>query len=72
MILDVYREESKRDYNTDSFPEMHSKEFQEKCDELREGFLDEVFGLESQLPREKFIVAVCNKAGWIFKSEKVR
>ena len=27
MILDVYREESKRDYNTDSFPEMHSKEF---------------------------------------------
>lgn len=47
MVLDVYREESKLDYITENFPEIHSKEFEEKCDEMRESFLDEVYGLES-------------------------
>ena len=36
MILDVYRDESKKPFPTPDYPEIHSKLFNELCDELRE------------------------------------
>ena len=47
MMLDVYRIEKGRAYSTDHYPEINSQLFTERCDELRESFLDDVFGLES-------------------------
>ena len=74
MIVRVYREESSAPLITGHYPKpsLNDLDFENKVDELMERFLDEVFGIESNLTRGEFITQVTVKSNWIFESEDVR
>ena len=48
------------------------QEIQDKFDDLREEFLDEVFGGDAKLDRKEWETEVANKASWIFDPEQIR
>ena len=67
-----YREELNQEYVTKHFPDVASSEFTEKVDEMCEAFLDDVYGDNSSLEREKFLRIIITRTNWIFKIELVR
>ena len=56
MMMRLYREESSSVQMNAHWPLPNTTEFNNILDEFKEAFLDEVFGDESNLPREDFLL----------------
>ena len=72
MIPRQYRNESGAPFMTGHYPEPGSLKFRNTVEELKEIFLDEVFGEESNLKRGDFLLKMSQKSKWLFESEDVR
>ena len=82
MFLRVYREnadtaEAKRFLtahypNPDPPQDQPDPRFDNKLNDLKEGFLDDIFDMQSNLNRAEFITNVSEKAIWVFESEEIR
>ena len=72
MMLRIYREESGSPYVTEWYPQPKTQRFDNVLEEMREGFLDEIFDSSSNMTREQFLQTVTQRQPWIFESEEVR
>jgi hypothetical protein len=66
----VYRYESEVNPGVEKKSEDQITE--ERMDEIKEDFLNEVFDNSSKLTREEYMVAIAAKNNWIFNSTEIR
>ena len=66
LMPKYYREEMEKEYVTKHFPEIGSREFEEKVEQFSEKFLDIVYESESKRTREQFLQIVSEKANFLF------
>ena len=72
MMLRIYREEARAPMMTGHYPKPGTVDFENLLDDFMEDFLDTIFGQQSNLSREDFLMNVQDRTKWIFESEDIR